>query len=388
MKRDGARNLVALGVGAAVLATYLVFWFGVSRKEIGRSDFTSTYVGAYLWSHGHHADLYDRNLQTQLHSALIAPDSEGNLPFVNPPLAAVVAAPLTAMRLDTAYRVFGVIQMMLLIGAVLLVALSQRPRGQLPDVVLALAIPGTLALVLLAQWDGLSAFGLAAGYVAVKKDRRGLGGFLLAATLLLAKPHLALGLAVFLLAWRDRRVILGACGAAALVVVLNFAAVGPSGVQGFFNIESYDADLWPLSSFLGFNGFFDSWLHSSTAAQALGAACSLLALAACAWAGYRTSKGDSFVLTFGVAAVLSLVASPHLLTQDLVLLSPIYLALTPRFTCKQRWSAWGIIYLCSVADRGNQDYAPPGRLVPIALAAIAFLLLRQIKRGVSLHQAS
>jgi len=370
-------NLAALGVGIALLAAYLVIWLGVSSKEIGRSDFTSTYVGAYLWSHGHHADLYDRTLQTQLHSALIAPDREGNLPFVNPPLAAVVATPLTAMSLDTAYRVFAAIQLALLIGAVLLIAFCQRPRGRLPDVILALVIPGTLALMLLAQWDGLSAFGLAAGYVAVKNNRHALGGFLLAATLLLAKPHLALGVACFVLGWRDRRIIAGAFTATVVVAALNLVAVGIAGLQGFLDIQSYNVSRWPL----GFNGFFDSWLRNATAAQWVGAACSLLALATCVWVGYRMSKRSSLELTFALAVVLSLVASPHLLTQDLVLLCPVYVALAPLFTVRQLWATWGILCLCSLADLGTQNFAPPGRLVPVALVGIAFLLQREIRRS-------
>jgi hypothetical protein len=365
----------------ALLAVYLVWWLGVPAQKIGRSDFTSTYMGAYLWSHGHHADLYDRTLQTKLHSTLIAPDREGNLPFVNPPLSAVVAAPLTALSLDTAYRVFAVTQVALLIAALLLVALTQRPRGRPADVVLALAIPGTLAVVLLAQWDGLSAFGLAAGYVAIKHERRAWGGFLLAATLLLAKPHLALGVAVLVLAWHDRRIILGALAATALILALNVAAVGPSGLQGFLNMESYDAGLWPLSSFLGFNGFFDSWLRNAVVAQSIGAVCSLLALAACMWIGVRLSKGASLELALASAVVLSLVASPHLLTQDLVLLCPMYVALAPSFTTGKRFGWWAVVCLCSFADLGHQDFAPPGRLVPVILTVMAVLLLREIRRG-------
>jgi Glycosyltransferase family 87 len=379
--------LAALGAGIALVATYLVVWLQVSPQEIGRSDFTSTYVGADLWSHGHHADLYDRELQTATHTALIAPDHEGNLPFVNPPLAAVVATPLTAFGLDTAYRIFAIVQFLLLVAAVLLVGLGGGSAGRVSDMAFALAIPGTLALLLLGQWDGLSALGLAAGYVAVKRERGFLGGFLLAALLLLAKPHLALGVACFLVAWRQRRVLAGALTGAVVVALANLAAVGFSGIAGFFSMASYDATRWTLSSFLGFNGFFDSWIQNPAAAQILGTAASLAALAACAWAGHRAFKGAPLEICLAFAVVLSLVASPHLLTQDLVLLCPLYVAVAmsrPADELPERmpvlmFAGWSGLILCSFADIGNQSPAPPGRLVPVALVAIAAAMVRTLR---------
>jgi hypothetical protein len=374
VKRSRNLDLAALGIGIALLAAYLVLWLGVSKQEVGRSDFTSTYVGAYLWSHGHHADLYDRGLQTTLHSTLIAPDLEGNLPFVNPPLAAVVATPLTAFSLDTAYRIFAILQAALLVAAVLLVGLVHRPRSRISDMVFALAIPGTLALLLLGQWDGLSALGLAAGYVAIKHERRTLGGFLLAATLLLAKPHIAVGIACFVIGWRDRSVIAGAVTGAVAIALANVAAVGVSGIGGFISIEGYDATRWTLSSFLGFNGFFDAWIHNAAAAQTLGAICSVAALAACIWAGYRASKGSALEICVAFTVVLSLVASPHLLAQDLVLLCPMFVALSTSLPQEGSFAFWGLLGFCSLLDIGNQNSAPPGRLVPLALTAIAFVL--------------
>src|SRR5258708_2270473 len=125
---------LALCVGSTVaLLLYVWQWTEVDHKQIGRSDFTSTYLGATLWSQGHHQDLYDSGLQSKLHPRLIFPDTEGNLPFVNPPLAAVVASPLSSLSLDAAYRVWSFIQFLATIIAVVAVAISARREQHPPD---------------------------------------------------------------------------------------------------------------------------------------------------------------------------------------------------------------------------------------------------------------
>ena len=44
-------------------------------------------------------------LQTRVHTQVVARDHIGNLPFVDAPLAAVIAAPVTLLPPDAAYRV-------------------------------------------------------------------------------------------------------------------------------------------------------------------------------------------------------------------------------------------------------------------------------------------
>jgi len=154
--------VLAAALGGAALLAYLGLWTHVGAVQIGRSDFTSTYVGATLLREGQGGSMYDEALQAPLHAALIAPDREGNLPFVNAPLAAAIALPVS----------------------------PAQPPGRVPDLVAppigpaggggggghprrtrpahpppltlvavglgALACLGTLATLLLGQWDGLS----------------------------------------------------------------------------------------------------------------------------------------------------------------------------------------------------------------------------------------
>jgi Glycosyltransferase family 87 len=385
-------------VAVVLLAAYAVLWAGVSQTDIGTSDFTASYVGATLLREGHGAALYDEALQAPLHAALIAPLRRGNLPFPNPPLAAVVAVPFTLLPLDTAYRLWQALQLVLLALAVVLVARvapwPRRLRGTgavTATVLVALAGTGTLSLGLLGQWDGLSAFGLAAAYALWRRDHGFAGGAVLAMTATVAKPHLAIGLAGLLLGWRDRRVLAGAAAGLVAVLLLSLVAVGPAGLSGFVAAARSDAGRWPLASMLGFTGLTGSWLGDGTTAELLAAAGSVAAVVACVVVGVRIARDRSALEPcLAAATLLSLLASPHLLSHDLVLLAPVLAGLLAWATAHDGAAAWPgqasrlilggwlLLSLATALDLGAQQAAPPGRLVPWALLGLAALLLWQL----------
>jgi len=138
-----ARYIAAISV--ALLAAYVVVWAHVGATDIGRSDFTSTYVGGTLLREGHRADLYSDPLQAGLHSRLIAPDREGNLPFVDAPAAALLAAPVTLLPLDVAYRVWGLLQLVVLVAAVAVAARAAPWPGRASRTVRVIAATVALA---------------------------------------------------------------------------------------------------------------------------------------------------------------------------------------------------------------------------------------------------
>lgn len=392
---------VVAAAAALLLAGYAALWAGVTPTEVNRADFTAFYVGGTLLREGHGAAIYDRSLQASLHASLIAPQQGANLAFVNPPVAAVVIAPITLLPLAAAYRVWEAIQLLMLVAALLIAARyapwPQRLRrsGTVAATLLAaLAGPGTLALGLLGQWDGLSALGIAVAYALWRRDRPLLGGAVLAGCLLLAKPHLALGLAAMVLAWRDRRLLAGAASAVALLAILSMATVGPAGINGFIgSIRDNAAGAAPLASMQGFTGLTGSWLGDGAAATLIAAAFSAAALAACVAVGRRLRR-DRRVLEpcLALATVLSLLASPHLLAQDLVLLAPVVVALMAWAAQRDRaapWpgpcsravlAGWVVLSLTAALDLGAQGTGPPGRLVPWALLGLGGLVAWQLRR--------
>ena len=395
-------RLPAAVVGAAaalLLAGYAALWSGVSTSQVNRADFTAFYVGGTLLREGRGADIYDQSLQASLHASLIAPQQSANLAFVNPPVAALVTVPITLLPLAAAYRVWEAIQLAMLIAAVLIAARYApwperlRRSGTVAATGLAaLAGPGTLALGLLGQWDGVSALGIAVAYALWRRDRPWLGGAVLAGCLLLAKPHLALGFAALVLVWRDRRVLAGAASAAATLAILSLAAVGPAGINGFIGSIRVDAGAAPLASMQGFTGLTGSWLGDGAAATLIAAGFSAVALAACVVVGRRLSDDRQLLEPcLALATVLSLLASPHLLAQDLVLLAPVVVALMAWAAQRDQAAAWpgpcsravlagwAVLSLATALDLGAEGTGPPGRLVPWALLGFAALITWQLR---------
>jgi hypothetical protein len=393
-----ARLIAALAV--ALLAGYMVVWAHVSAMDIGRSDFTSTYVGATLLREGHRGDLYSDPLQAQLHGTLIAPDREGNLPFVDAPVAALLAAPVTLLSLDTAYRLWGLLQMALLVAAVVVAVRSAPWPSTTPAAwkiaagVAGLAGTGTFALLVQAQWTSVSALGLALAYREWRQDRLGRGAALLVLSAGVAKPHLALALVAFMLGWRSRRLIAGALAGALGMGALSFALVGPAGVQGFLQALTSSATRWDLDTFVSFIGLPGVLFGNSGAAQALGIAGSVLSCALAFWLGalVRRERTRLEPALAGVV-ILSLLAAPHALLHDLALLAPV-LPWSVAFALRQNtagpaWSVrevtrrltatfgcWALVTMAALVTVGGGALAVAhgGALAPGATVAPALVL--------------
>ncbi len=401
-------------VSAGLLIGYACVWASVTPKSVGRSDFTSTYVGATLFREGFGSRLYDATLQTRVHTQVVAPDHIGNLPFVDAPLAAVIAAPVSLLPLDAAYRVWGIVQILILIAAVTVVVRSARwPRDsrtvwKVATALAALAAMGTLSLLMEAQWTGVNALGLALAYRDWRAGKEGRGALWLVLFAGVAKPHLALGLVAFALGWRERRVVQGAVAGAIGVAVLSVAAVGVAGVAGFVNLVAQSSTQFAPSSFVGLYGLAGAMLGTGAPAEILWLAGAVVACVL-AWFAGAAVRHDRTRLEIGltVAVLMTILAAPRVYIHDLVLLAPMFVwamadarardQASPRRTrrvtvvvlaCWLTLSAAELFGLAGgplAAAAGNRIVA--GAVIPevlIVLAAVAVLVtLRGSRRGVA-----
>jgi hypothetical protein len=264
----------------------------------------------------------------------------------------------------------------------------------------ATAGTGAASTLLLGQWDGLLALGVGMAYWSWRRDRAIAAGAWLAAVAVIAKPHLFLGVAAFLLMRRDRRALLGAAGATIALTAVSLALVGPGGAASFARILVSGADRWPLAEMLGFTGLFGSWLGNVAAAHALAAMCSVVAVAACGVLGARSRDPLKFETALAGTMALTLVASPHLLGHDLALLMPAaawMLARAASLDGARHWPGpqsqrvlllWLLVNGTALLDFGNGRTAPPGRLVPIALVATGALAVGLTGRGLRLGRSA
>ena len=386
-----ARLIIA--IAAAVLVAYAVMWTQVSSFDVGRSDFTAFYVGGTLLREGHTGDLYSQAVQQPLHSALIAPDREGDLPFVNTPVAAALVLPATVLSLDAAYRLWSVLELAVLVLAVVLAVRSvEWPAGtprlwQVAAGAAALAGLGTLTTFVQAQWTPLLALGLVVAYRSWKCGRLATGAAVLVVSAGIAKPHLALGLLAFLLGWRERRVIAGAIAGAAGLAVASLALVGPAGLAGFVGVLASSTTRWELATMVSFIGVVGSVAGNGLVAHVIGLVASLLACAAALWLG-MTVRRDPRRLDAALvgAAVLSLLASPHAYPDDLVMLAPALVIGAAAAARRARsagltftspvalvFGAWLLINVAAGADLIDGAAFPPGQLAGWALMVAAAL---------------
>ena len=394
------RTLLAGAACAAIVVAYLGLWLGIGAFQIGRSDFTSTYVGATLLREGHGAAMYDEALQAPLHASLIAPDREGNLPFVNPPLAAALALPVSLLSLQGAYRLWSILQFALLVISVVVAIRGSPGWRELPGLTLAaiglaaLACLGTWATLLLGQWDGVSALGLAVAYWSLRRGRPATAGAVLAVSSLIAKPHLALGLAAFVLGWRDRRLIGGAVAGLVAAVALSLLVAGPGGVGGFVGAAIHSTTRWQLANMVSLVGIGGAIAGNGTAAHLVAGVAELAAVAVAAVLGSMVrSRPARLEAALAGAAVLSLLASPHAYWDDLALLVPAAAwSLTALAARRAEFGSltstviavWVAISLAGYLDIATGAAVPLGLLTPwtlIAAAVLAFVVCRRQETG-------
>jgi hypothetical protein len=387
-----ARLIIA--IAAALLVAYAVIWTQVSSFDIGRSDFTAFYVGATLLREGHTGDLYDEAVQQPLHSALIAPDREDNLPFVNTPVAAALVLPATLLPLDAAYRLWSLLELAVLILAVALAVRSVAWPAGMPRIwrlaagAAALAGMGTWTMFVQAQWTPLLALGLVLAYRSWKHGHLATGAAVLVVSAGIAKPHLALGLLAFLIGWRERRIILGAVAGVLMLGLASLALVGPAGVAGFVSILASSTTRWELATMVSFIGVIGSLFGNGLAAHLIGLVATLLACAAAFWLGMAVRRDPNRLDSALVgAAVLSLVASPHAYPDDLVMLAPVLVIGVAAASRRARphaslklaspvalaFGAWALITVAACTDLIDAAKFPPGQLAGWALVLAAVL---------------
>ena len=391
-RRAASLRLVIAAAAVAALIVYVVLWLQVTPARERGTDFSASYVAALLVREGHGGQLYDQAVEAARHAAILLPGYRVNLPFITPPTTALLALPLSFLDPGSAFRLFSLIQLLILVAAVV-VAGRAAPwpgagrREWIVAAAAAVAGSASLPLLLLGQWDGLCALGLALGYAAWRRDRPFAAGVWLALGFGIAKPHLAVGLLAFAIGRRDRRALLGIAAGAVALIAISMAAVGPAATLGFLGASSFALGNTPAPSTLGLLGLAASWLGAGPAASAIAIAGGVLGVTACAALGWR-SRGHSARLEASLAAAtaLSLLVAPHLLAHDLVVLAPAFVWVAgraARLDLPRPWpgragirvvAGWLLLALLIALDTGAGGPAPPGRVVPWGLMAAAAAL--------------
>lgn len=382
---------VLLVAAAVVLGHYFQVWSAIPPVQARTSDFAGTYASATLWRTGRPADLYDVAAQEAVSRAAGAPGNHLFIPFENPPLAAVVAAPLTLLDATSAYRAWSLLQIAALAGALAIAARAapwprQRPRLSAAACAgVALAGFGTGLLLVEGQWDGVPALGLALAYAGWTAGRRFASGFAAGFAFGIAKPHLAAGVIAFMAGRRDWRGLAGVVAGGATVAGAGVVLAGPAATAGFIRalLEPVNS---PPAQMQGSTGLTGALLGSGIGPYALALLLAAAALVAAGWLGTVSRQRRSLLepALLGATA-LSLWASPHLLGHDLVVLAPPLVAtfawtMNAELRREAAWpgpgtvalvAGWVALSYASLFDLGHGAVGFPGRLTPWVLLTCA-----------------
>lgn len=314
--------MLALVVAVAA-AGFLVILLQPRAARLS-SDFTINYSAGVLVRQGHFAAPYR---QAALADTMrrVAPDGaiDPRLPFSLPLVAALPFAALSLLSIDLAFRVWQIVAAALLLVAVLILQRARPLDRKAP----AFAMLGLLAAV--PTWTALTegqvtpllVVGGALLVAALSRDRWGLaaaGGALLA-----IKPQYLPAYLLVVLAARRWRMLLVA-GVAATLVLMSPLAAGAGGMAAMVHnaLRANQAVAIRLD---------EAWIGvlgpalPAVAATAVAIAVYLAVLAALGLIAWRRPASTTGFAVLAVA--LSLLASPHALPHDLLMLAvPAWLA--------------------------------------------------------------
>jgi len=344
-------------VALAGVALAFVLYPLTPADDVISSDWTAFATGAHLVV-SDPAHLYDLDAQQKVElevtggRRLVTLGIHGILPFLAPAWVALLAVPFALAGADLGGRLWVLFGLACL-GAGIWLATRRRPWVQsLP----AFAGVPTALLLLNAQLDGVVALGI--GAAVALWSRPYLAGLALGLTLM--KPQLVLQLGFGLLVARQWRVLAGWVAAGlvlwASVAVLNWrwvldwlAQTGNTVTSG-----SREVDLPHLGTLL-------------PAGMQTDAVVVLTVLTIFAVIALGRRRTDDFQRTFGILVSGGVLAAPHALPADLVLVA---LGLT--IWGQAEWHDWLVLSIAAVLTAVTPAPVPAFIAVPV----IAYLLLR------------
>ena len=291
------------------------------------SDYVAFATGGRLVAAGDRC-LYCLGHQADVQAALLGARPGGpGFPhtFANAPLAAAAIAPVATRPLGDGLRIFEAILLVALIAAVVLAARLLRPALGYPALVVA-----TLALttvpadqgLLLAQWDPLLVLALVSGVLALRSGHGVAAGLLV--SVLVIKPQAALLVlpALLLAGPLGRRAAVGFAAGTAVWWGSGLLLAGPAFPRDLVNLlRDTQANEGTVTAGLP---ALAGWTPAGNAlVLPVGVVAVIVGLALLVRLRGRLAADPVRALAAGV--VLSLLAAPHVFSDDLILLAPALL---------------------------------------------------------------
>ena len=253
--------------------------------------------------------------------------------FEHPPFEALLLAPLGGLHYDTAYFIWGALNVLVwLYLPYLLRPYAPWPHSDLTYLVLWLLFPPLGIALYQGQSSLLLLLVFALAFVRLKQGREFTAGVWLG--LGLFKFQFAIPLALIFLVRRKWNVIRGFMASAAALALLSFVAVGWQGLVGYvrllLDVAGHPHDLSygaakDMATLQSFSNAVLGGLLTPAAIHFTVAACSVALILYAARAPLRTEAAHArFDLFFATSILVALITGIHMFAHDL---SPLALAL-------------------------------------------------------------
>jgi hypothetical protein len=367
-------------------------FFGSRDRPHDALDFAVFYAAADLVAHGDGRLLYETEALAPVQHAAITLPPETTLAYLNPPFFAGLLAPLSLLPFDTAFQVWMLFNLALLVAACVLLWRIARPLpllARLPLVAGLALMPQAASTLQLGQFSMILLVSWLSSYVLLRDGRDRAAGVALAP--LVIKPELLLPVAALLL-WKRRS---GAF--ATLLPITALAVIASLAIVGIDGVVTYPAHLHEVSSsftpatnstakMFGWTGILGATMGPEHAALQTLLAIPLAALTlggvAWLWRGHFAPGGDAFPVQWLALTLGTLLCDPHLYHQDTLLLYPAVAAVVVSAPEHRRWAAPMLAATWLVGAMGqspnvNANVCAFGIMMAISLAAVVWAARRE-----------
>lgn len=319
--------------GAMWLGWLISIWLGPGKVDLARqvigADYLQFYAAGQTLRQGQSAQLYDTEFQANLEQEIIGPELQSYHAFITPPFLAWLFVPFSLLPYTLSFTLWSLLGLLLL-----WLSLHWLGQADLKTFGLVMTWYPIFAAITFGQNSLLSLGILSLVYVLWRKGHHWQAG--LAASLVLYKPQLALGIGLlWLLEWRrDWKALAGLTLGGATLATLCFLLLPDASLAyvQFARTVLPDLPSWasfPLWHLHTVRGFFRLLLPETLPgfkwlADGLTAILALLGT----WVFYRLWKSlrAESDLLFGAAICLTLWITPHAMIYDwAILLIPLIL---------------------------------------------------------------
>jgi hypothetical protein len=368
----------------------------IANSFQGHNDFLAFYSAARFTLHSQAAQLYNSAAVASFQHTLVTHNvgANGYMPFMNPPFAAVLQAPLALLPEPIARTVWFGMNALLAVAIVRWLTEEIPARWRVPAGALLLGTFPIYQTLVEGQWSLILLLGCLAALQFARRGWYGRSGVGL--SVLWLKPQLALIVLVGLLLFRCWRIIFGMMAALALFVVLTLPITGlhsyVSYVPFLFRVfgDHFNGagvihpTTWQgsLAWTEGANGLFSGWFGQSSVL--LVDLLSIFSIGATVLLYQRAVRrvrpgfgGISNELMLVASIALVLLIDPHLYAQDLTL----FLLTIPILLPHLRNPLPVLVGVCFIIDAPSLDQFVPLHVFTLFLWSSTVLICLAIQTG-------